>query len=171
MVIKKGRSNGWGSIKGEGRWWLGGFNQWTETEREREIERTNRPTARSEVQGRGSFWAYIVSQDASDSKSNCLHVDIFRFCFTNKLGYILLQIHLKRSVVLLKCRTSTGYFSNSAGSSVTNRRWCSPSSGMGRLLGEKTLVVSQVQLVTWRDISEVLSFNWWFFKLHRCTCN
>jgi hypothetical protein len=41
------------------------------------------------VQGRGSFWAYIVSQDASDSKSNRLHVDIFRFCFT-KLRYILL---------------------------------------------------------------------------------
>jgi hypothetical protein len=56
---------------------------------EREREPTNPPPARSEVQGRGSFWAYIVSQDASDSKSNRLHVDIFRFCFT-KLRYILL---------------------------------------------------------------------------------
>ena len=30
----------------------------------------------------GSFGAYIISQDSSDSKSNRLHVDdIFRFCF------------------------------------------------------------------------------------------
>ena len=29
----------------------------------------------------GSFWAYIVRQDPSDSKSNQLHVDIFQFCF------------------------------------------------------------------------------------------
>ena len=34
------------------------------------------------------FWAYIVGQDPSDSKSNRLHVDIFGFCF----------IHLKRYV-------------------------------------------------------------------------
>ena len=27
-----------------------------------------------------SFWAYRVVQDPSDSKSNWLHVDIFRFC-------------------------------------------------------------------------------------------
>ena len=29
----------------------------------------------------GSFGAYRVSQDPCDSKSNRLHVDIFRFCF------------------------------------------------------------------------------------------
>ena len=29
----------------------------------------------------GSFWAYKVGQDPSDSKSSQLHVDIFRFCF------------------------------------------------------------------------------------------
>ena len=29
----------------------------------------------------GSFWAYIVGQDRSDSKSNRLHVDIFQFYF------------------------------------------------------------------------------------------
>ena len=28
-----------------------------------------------------SFWAYRVGQDPSDSESNRLHVDIFRFCF------------------------------------------------------------------------------------------
>ena len=28
-----------------------------------------------------SFWAYRVGQDPGDSKSNRLHVDIFRFCF------------------------------------------------------------------------------------------
>ena len=29
----------------------------------------------------GSFWAYRVGQDPSDSKSNRIHVDIFRICF------------------------------------------------------------------------------------------
>ena len=29
----------------------------------------------------GKFLGIIVSQDPSDSKSNLLHVDIFRFCF------------------------------------------------------------------------------------------
>ena len=35
----------------------------------------------------GTFWAYIVGQDPSDSKSNRLHVDIVRFFFTH-LKYI-----------------------------------------------------------------------------------
>ena len=69
------------------------------------------------------FWG-IVGQDPSDSKSNQLHVDIFRFCF-NHLRHIL-QIPLKWSAILLNSPTSTGYFSNSTGSSVTNRRF-SPS--------------------------------------------
>ena len=42
----------------------------------------------------------IVGQDLSDSKSNRLHVDIFRFCFV-RLKYIL-WIPLKRSVNFLK---------------------------------------------------------------------
>ena len=37
----------------------------------------------------GGFWAYIVGQDPSDSKSSRLHVDIFWFCFI-PLEYILL---------------------------------------------------------------------------------
>ena len=61
----------------------------------------------------------IVGQDPSDSKSNRLHVDIFRFCFIH-FRYIP-QIPLKWSVLLLRSWTSTGYISNSTGSSVTNR--------------------------------------------------
>ena len=49
----------------------------------------------------------IVGQDPSDSKSNQLHVDIFRACFHSF------------EVILQKSRTSTGYFSNSTGSSGT----------------------------------------------------
>ena len=59
----------------------------------------------------------IVGQDPRDPKSNRLHVDILRFCILH-LSWIL-QIPLKWSVILLKSRTSTGYFSNSTGSSVT----------------------------------------------------
>ena len=59
----------------------------------------------------GNFWAYIVSQDPSDSKSNRLHIDIFPFCFIH-LRYIL-HIPLKWMVIILKSRTATGYFSNS----------------------------------------------------------
>ena len=63
----------------------------------------------------------IVGQVPSDSKSSQLHVDIFRFCFIH-LRYILL-IPLKWSVILLKSPTSTIYFSNSTGSSVSNRQF------------------------------------------------
>ena len=57
------------------------------------------------------------------SKSNRLHVDIVRFFFIN-LKYNL-YIFLKWSVIFLKSWTSTGYFSNSTGSSVTSG-WFSP---------------------------------------------
>ena len=70
----------------------------------------------------------IVGQDPSDSKSSRLHVDIFQFWFMHS-RYIL-QIPLKWYVILLKSRTSTGYFSNSTGSSVTNRQF-SLDSGLG----------------------------------------
>ena len=52
---------------------------------------------------------------------NRLHVDILRFSFI-KSGYIQ-SIPLKRSVIFLHSRTSTGYFSNSTGSFVTNCRF------------------------------------------------
>ena len=71
-----------------------------------------------------SFWTYIAGQDLSDSKSNRLHVDIYRFCFIH-MRYIL----LKWWVILLKSLISTGYFSNFTGSFVTNRRF-SPSPGV-----------------------------------------
>ena len=60
----------------------------------------------------------IIGWDPSVCKSNRLHVDILRFSYIN-LRYIP-QIPLKCSVILLKSWTSTGYFSNSTGSSVTN---------------------------------------------------
>ena len=64
----------------------------------------------------------LVGQDPRDSKSNRLHVDIFRFSFIHCMKYIAPQIPLKRSVILLKSPTSTGYFSNSIGSFAINRR-------------------------------------------------
>jgi hypothetical protein len=71
----------------------------------------------------GSVWAYIIGQDPSDSKSNWLHVDIFRCC-CNSFEVYSSTDSSKRSVILLKPPTSTGgYFSNSTGSSVTNRRF------------------------------------------------
>ena len=63
----------------------------------------------------------ITGWDPSVCKSNRLHVDILRFSFI-KLGYIL-WIPLKWSVSFLQSWTSTGYFSNSTGSSVTNCRF------------------------------------------------
>ena len=68
----------------------------------------------------------LVGQDPSDSKSNRIRVDIFPFCCIN-LRYFL-QIPLKWWVILLKSLTSTGYFSNSSSSSVTNH-WFSLSPG------------------------------------------
>ena len=63
----------------------------------------------------------ITGWDPNVWKPNRLHVDILRFSFV-ELGYIL-QIPLKRSVIFLQSCTSTGYFSNSAGSLVTNCRF------------------------------------------------
>ena len=59
--------------------------------------------------------------DPSANKSNRLHVDILRFSFI-KLEYIL-YFPLKWSVIFLQSWTSTGYFSNSTSSFVTNRRF------------------------------------------------
>ena len=73
----------------------------------------------------------IIGWDPSVCKSNQLHVDIHRFSFI-KLGYILLQIPLKRWVIFLQSWTSTGYFSNSTSSSVTNCRF-SPIIASGKL--------------------------------------
>ena len=61
--------------------------------------------------------------DHSVSKSNWLHLDIFRiFCID--LRYIL-WMPLSRSVVLLKSWTLTGYLPNSTGSSVPSGRFFS----------------------------------------------
>ena len=49
-----------------------------------------------------------VGQDPHDSKSNQLHVDIFWFRFIHSRH--ILAIPLKWLVILLKSRTSTGYF-------------------------------------------------------------
>ena len=65
----------------------------------------------------------IVGQDPSDFTSNRLHVDIFRFLFIH-LRHVLL-IPLNWSAIFLESRTSTGYFLNSTGSSVTNRQFSS----------------------------------------------
>ena len=63
----------------------------------------------------------IIGWDPEVCKSNWLHVDSLRFSFI-KLRYILLWIPLKWSVIILQSWTSTGYFSNSTGLSVTNCR-------------------------------------------------
>ena len=63
----------------------------------------------------------ITGWHPSACKSNRLHVDILRFSFI-KLGYTL-YIPLQRSVIILQSWISTGYFSNSTGSFVTNCRF------------------------------------------------
>ena len=63
----------------------------------------------------------ITGWDPSVCKSNRLHGDILRFSFIN-LGYILF-FPLHWSAIFLQSWTSTGYFSNSTGSSVTNCRF------------------------------------------------
>ena len=68
----------------------------------------------------------IVSQDPIDSKSSQLHVDLFKFGLIH-LMYILPQIPQECSVILQKSPTSTGYFSISTGSSVTNCRFSTES--------------------------------------------
>ena len=69
----------------------------------------------------GRFLCIITGWDPSDCKSNRLHVDILRFSFI-KMGYIP-HIPLNQSVIFLQSWTSTGYFSNSTGSSVTTCRF------------------------------------------------
>ena len=69
----------------------------------------------------------ITGWDPSVWKSNRLHVDSFWLSFI-KLGWIL-QIPLKWWVIFLQSWTSTGYFSNSTSSSVTNCRF-SPITGL-----------------------------------------
>ena len=68
------------------------------------------------------FWACRVGQDPSDSKSSWLHVYIFRFwCFHS------FEVHSIDSSKMMgnspEVSNFTGYFSNSTGSSVTNRRF------------------------------------------------
>ena len=63
----------------------------------------------------------IIGQNQSICKSNRLHVVIFRLFFTNLRN--ILWISLKWWAIFLKSRTSTGYFSNSTGSSVTSGRF------------------------------------------------
>ena len=65
----------------------------------------------------------IIGWDPRVCKSYQLHVDILWFSFI-KWGFIL-QITLKRSVIFVQFWISTGYFSNSTGSSITNC-WFSP---------------------------------------------
>ena len=65
----------------------------------------------------------VISQNPSVSKSNWLHIVIFRFFFIN-FRYIL-KTPVKWSVVFLKSWTSRSYFSTSTGSSVTSGRFSS----------------------------------------------
>ena len=76
----------------------------------------------------GRFLGITTGWDPSLCKSNRFHVHILRFSCI-KLGYIQ-EIPLKWSVILLQSWTSTGYFSNSTGSFVSNCRF-SPTIGLG----------------------------------------
>ena len=82
------------------------------------------------VQWSGRFLG-VTGWDPSVWKSNRLHVHILRFPFP-ELGYIL-YIPLKQSVVFLQSWTSTGYVSNSTGSSVTNCRFSPVIGRLGHL--------------------------------------
>ena len=66
-------------------------------------------------------WAFVIGWDPRVCNSNRLHVDDLRFFYTN-LRYIP-WIPLTWLVILLRSWTSTGYFSNSTGSSVINCRF------------------------------------------------
>ena len=68
----------------------------------------------------GDFWA-IIGRDPSVSKSNRLHINTFRLLFIN--SWYILYIPPKQWAILLKSWTSTSYFSNSTGSSITNGRF------------------------------------------------
>ena len=77
-------------------------------------------TQRARISDRGDFLG-IIGWDLSVCKSNRLGVDTLGFFYIN-LRYIP-QIPLKWAIILLKSRTSTGYFSYSTASSVTNCRF------------------------------------------------
>ena len=72
------------------------------------------------IQWSGRF-LNVTGWNPSVCKSNRSYVHIIRFSFI-KLGYIL-HIPLKWSVIFLQSRTSSGEFSNSTGSFVTNCRF------------------------------------------------
>jgi hypothetical protein len=93
----------------------------------------------------------IIGWDPSVCKSDRLHVDILQHSFI-KLGYIL----LKWLVIFLQSWTSTGYFSNSTGSFVTNCRF-SPIIGLGfdGLLADTQLHLTERM---WRNIEGGLVF-------------
>ena len=82
----------------------------------------------------------IVSQDPSVSKSNRLHVDIFRVCIQSFEVYSIDSS--KMIVILLKSPTSIGYFSNWTGSAVTSRRFFRSSEGQPSSLDIYDSVVS-----------------------------
>jgi hypothetical protein len=65
----------------------------------------------------------IDGQDLSDSRSSRLHVDIFRFSFYSVEVYYSCIDSSKMIENSPADRTSTGYFSNSTGSSVTDWRF------------------------------------------------
>jgi hypothetical protein len=64
----------------------------------------------------------IVDQDPSDSKSNRLHVDIFRFCFHSFEIYSIDSSKMIDNSPKVP-NFNRFFFSNSTGSSVTNRRF------------------------------------------------
>jgi hypothetical protein len=99
----------------------------------------------------GSFWAYIASQDPSDSNPTGYMLTSPGFAFIHS-RYIL-QILLKQSVILLKSRTSTGYSSNSTGSSATNRRFLPEQWSPRCLIMQQRPVWKHVNdLLRWRSI-------------------
>ena len=88
--------------------------------------------------------------------------------------YMPLYIPLQRSVNFLKSWSSASYFSNSTGSSATNRRFY-PDISLGL---EVQPVISRTQLVhlqltagSSRTFPEVLKFSQLFLELNRFICN
>ena len=74
-----------------------------------------------QIRSPGRFLGITTGWDPSVGKSNrfaCRHPPVILF----KLGYMV-EIPLKWSIIFLQSPTSTGYFSNSTGSSVTDCRF------------------------------------------------
>ncbi len=107
----------------------------------------------------------IIGWDPSVCKSNRLHVHILRFSFI-RLGYIL-YISLKWSVIFLQSSTSTGYFSNSTGSFVTNCRF-SPIIGQSRWLCWGLLYIV-VMMPVRRGGRNFVSWFWQWLFLFVCS--